>query len=82
MAYMADMNWDAVFEKALMPGFVPNVSHNLPSAGPHLGIKHDSCLWLVNSMKVIEVRHQQVYGSLRSKIFGPDFHSVLLAVNP
>ncbi|XP_038183437.1 serine/threonine-protein kinase 32B isoform X2 [Arvicola amphibius] len=23
-AYMADMNWDAVFEKALMPGFVPN----------------------------------------------------------
>ncbi|XP_013208737.2 serine/threonine-protein kinase 32B [Microtus ochrogaster] len=24
MAYMADMNWDAVFEKALMPGFVPN----------------------------------------------------------
>lgn len=24
--YLADMNWDAVFEKALMPGFVPNVS--------------------------------------------------------
>ncbi|XP_011900884.1 PREDICTED: serine/threonine-protein kinase 32B isoform X2 [Cercocebus atys] len=22
--YLADMNWDAVFEKALMPGFVPN----------------------------------------------------------
>ncbi|MEJ1274527.1 hypothetical protein NN561_005412 [Cricetulus griseus] len=26
-AYMADMNWDAVFEKALMPGFVPNNGH-------------------------------------------------------
>lgn len=24
--YLADMNWDAVFEKALTPGFVPNVS--------------------------------------------------------
>ncbi|KAK2115477.1 hypothetical protein P7K49_006103 [Saguinus oedipus] len=24
--YLADMNWDAVFEKALMPGFVPNSS--------------------------------------------------------
>nr|XP_005554514.1 PREDICTED: serine/threonine-protein kinase 32B isoform X3 [Macaca fascicularis] len=24
MPYLADMNWDAVFEKALMPGFVPN----------------------------------------------------------
>lgn len=24
--YLADMNWDAVSEKALMPGFVPNVS--------------------------------------------------------
>ncbi|EDL37528.1 serine/threonine-protein kinase 32B [Mus musculus] len=24
MTYLADMNWDAVFEKALMPGFVPN----------------------------------------------------------
>ncbi|KAL6040128.1 hypothetical protein STEG23_000129, partial [Scotinomys teguina] len=24
IAYMADINWDAVFEKALMPGFVPN----------------------------------------------------------
>uniref|UniRef100_A0ABK0L446 Serine/threonine kinase 32B n=1 Tax=Rattus norvegicus TaxID=10116 RepID=A0ABK0L446_RAT len=24
MTYLADMNWDAVFNKALMPGFVPN----------------------------------------------------------
>lgn len=24
--YLADMNWDAVFEKVLTPGFVPNVS--------------------------------------------------------
>lgn len=24
--YLADVNWDAVLEKALMPGFVPNVS--------------------------------------------------------
>lgn len=24
--YLADMNWDAVFEKALTPSFVPNVS--------------------------------------------------------
>ncbi|XP_028614080.1 serine/threonine-protein kinase 32B isoform X2 [Grammomys surdaster] len=24
MTYLADMNWDAVFKKALMPGFVPN----------------------------------------------------------
>lgn len=27
--YLADMNWDAVWEKALMPGFVPNVSEVL-----------------------------------------------------
>lgn len=24
MTYLSDMNWDAVFDKALMPGFVPN----------------------------------------------------------
>ena len=28
--YLADMNWDAVLEKALTPGFVPNVSEVLP----------------------------------------------------
>lgn len=27
--YLSDMNWDAVFEKALTPGFVPNVSGGL-----------------------------------------------------
>ena len=27
--YLADMNWDAVLEKALTPGFVPNVSEVL-----------------------------------------------------
>lgn len=30
--YLADMNWDAVFEKALTPSFVPNVS-GAPSDG-------------------------------------------------
>ena len=37
--YLADVNWDAVLEKALTPSFVPNVSGApcdgpQPSAGP------------------------------------------------
>lgn len=43
MTYLADMNWDAVFDKALMPGFVPNVSHITPFDGSPPGIKPDPC---------------------------------------
>ncbi|VTJ82742.1 Hypothetical predicted protein [Marmota monax] len=32
--YLADMNWDAVFKKALTPGFVPNRPYEIHSATP------------------------------------------------
>uniref|UniRef100_G1L8Z4 Serine/threonine kinase 32B n=1 Tax=Ailuropoda melanoleuca TaxID=9646 RepID=G1L8Z4_AILME len=36
--YLADMNWDAVFEKALTPGFVPNGTTLWPGEGVGRGL--------------------------------------------
>lgn len=60
--YMSDVNWDAVLQKRLIPGFIPNVSqssqtHNSSHAGlaTHL-------VWLNNHISVVRQPKFPFYG--------------------
>lgn len=61
--YMSDMNWDAVLQKRLLPGFIPNVSQAYRNCNDPHSVRGPLC---AHTHPVSSGNHTSVVGQAKS----------------